>query len=53
MALDDKTLDRILHRGTTEIVVEEEFVRLMLEEIPVPPLDAARIRATNLGLEPA
>ena len=31
---------------------EEEFIQLMLEEIPTPPLDAARIRATNLGLDP-
>jgi hydroxyacylglutathione hydrolase len=32
---------------------EEEFIQLMLEEIPVPPANAARIRATNLGLDPA
>ena len=32
---------------------EEDFVHLMLEEIPDPPLDAAQIRATNLGLDPA
>jgi len=31
---------------------EEEFIQLMLEEIPVPPANAARIRATNLGLDP-
>lgn len=29
MALDDKTLENILRRGTTEIIVEEEFVRLL------------------------
>ena len=29
MTLDDKTLEKILHRGTTEIIVEEEFVRLL------------------------
>ncbi len=32
---------------------EEEFIRLMLEDIPAPPLHAERIRATNLGLDPA
>ncbi len=32
---------------------EEEFIRLMLEDIPAPPLEAERIRATNLGLDPA
>lgn len=32
---------------------EDEFIKFMLEEIPVPALYAARIRATNLGLEPA
>ncbi len=30
---------------------EEEFIRLMLEDIPAPPPQAKRIRATNLGLE--
>lgn len=30
---------------------EAEFMKLMLEDIPVPPRDAARIRATNLGLD--
>jgi hydroxyacylglutathione hydrolase len=29
---------------------EEEFVRLMLQEIPPPPERAREIRATNLGL---
>ena len=29
MALDDRTLDTILHRGVAEIIVEEEFVALM------------------------
>ncbi len=31
---------------------EAAFVRHMLENIPSPPADAARIRAINLGLEP-
>jgi len=31
---------------------EAAFVRYMMENIPSPPADAARIRATNLGLEP-
>ncbi|MCZ6614216.1 MAG: tyrosine--tRNA ligase, partial [Chloroflexi bacterium] len=35
MALDDKTLDRILHRGTTEIIVEEQFVRLLKRGEPL------------------
>ena len=41
------------HNRAFALEDEEDFVRLMLEEIPVPPLDAARIRATNLGLDPA
>ena len=41
------------HNRVFALENEEDFVALMLEEIPVPPLDAARIRATNLGLEPA
>jgi hydroxyacylglutathione hydrolase len=32
---------------------EEEFVRHMLENIPSPPADAAKIRAINLGVQPA
>jgi glyoxylase-like metal-dependent hydrolase (beta-lactamase superfamily II) len=32
---------------------EEEFVRHMLENIPMPPPDAAKIRAINLGVQPA
>jgi hypothetical protein len=32
---------------------KEEFVSLMLAEIPAPPLRAEQIRATNLGLGPA
>ena len=32
---------------------KEEFVRLMLAEIPARPLKAEQIRATNLGLDPA
>ena len=35
MALDDKTLEKILHRGTTEIIVEEEFVRLLKRGEPL------------------
>jgi hydroxyacylglutathione hydrolase len=30
---------------------EEEFVRHMLENIPTPPADAAKIRAINLGIQ--
>ena len=41
------------HNRAFALENEEEFIQLMLEEIPVPPLDAARIRATNLGLDPA
>ena len=41
------------HNRAFALENEEDFVQLMLEEIPVPPLDAARIRATNLGLDPA
>ena len=41
------------HNRAFALENEEEFVQLMLEEIPVPPRDAARIRATNLGLDPA
>ena len=40
------------HNRAFALENEEEFVQLMLEEIPAPPLDAARIRATNLGLDP-
>ena len=32
---------------------EEEFVRHMLENIPSPPADAAKIRAINLGIQTA
>ena len=32
---------------------EAAFVRHMLENIPAPPAEAAKIRAINLGLEPA
>ncbi len=31
---------------------EEEFVRHMLENIPMPPPDAAKTRAINLGVQP-
>ena len=40
------------HNPAFALENEEEFIQLMLEEIPVPPQDAARIRATNLGLSP-
>lgn len=30
---------------------EEEFVRHMLENIPIPPPDAAKMRAINLGIQ--
>jgi hydroxyacylglutathione hydrolase len=33
------------------LVNRDEFIQLMLEEIPPVPLGAERIRATNLGLE--
>ena len=35
MAIDEKTLDTILHRGVAEIIVEEEFVRLLREGKPL------------------
>ena len=35
MAIDEKTLDRILHRGVAEIIVEEEFIRLLREGKPL------------------
>ena len=41
------------HNRAFALENEDEFIKFMLEEIPVPPVDAARIRATNLGLEPA
>ena len=41
------------HNRAFALENEEEFIQLMLEEIPVPPADSARIRATNLGLDPA
>lgn len=34
-----------------QIANEDEFVRHMLQNIPTPPPDAARIRAINLGLQ--
>jgi len=39
------------HNRAFAIEHEKDFVKLMLEDIPVPPDDAPRIRATNLGLE--
>ena len=41
------------HNRAFALENEEEFIKLMLDDIPVPPLDAAQIRATNLGLDPA
>jgi len=41
------------HNRAFALENEEEFIQLMLEEIPVPPANSARIRATNLGLDPA
>ena len=41
------------HNRAFALENEDEFIKLMLEEIPVPPRDAARIRATNLGLDSA
>jgi len=40
-------------RHNRAFALEDEFIMLMLEEVPVLPLNAARIRATNLGLDPA
>ncbi len=39
--------------GAFGIEDEEVFVRHMLENTPAPPAEAAKIRAINLGLEPA
>jgi hydroxyacylglutathione hydrolase len=36
-----------------QIDKRDEFVRYMLQNIPTPPPDAARIRAVNLGLQEA
>ncbi len=41
------------HNRAFALENEDEFLKFMLEEIPVPPLNAARIRAANLGLDPA
>ena len=41
------------HNRAFALENEEQFVQLMLDEIPAPPPDAERIRATNLGLDPA
>ena len=41
------------HNRAFALENEEEFIQLMLEEIPVPPANSAQIRATNLGLDPA
>ncbi len=41
------------HNRAFALENEDEFIKLMLEDVPVPPRDAARIRATNLGLNPA
>ncbi len=41
------------HNRAFALENEEEFIQLMLEETLVPPPNAAQIRATNLGLDPA
>ena len=41
------------HNRAFALENQEEFIRLMLAEIPAPPLQAERIRATNLGLDSA
>ncbi len=41
------------HNRAFALEKEGEFIELMLEEIPDPPLNAKQIRATNLGLDPA
>ena len=35
MAIDEKTLDKVLHRGVAEVIVEEEFIRLLHEGKPL------------------
>lgn len=35
------------------IEVEQEFIRHMIQNIPTPPADAAKIRAINLGVQTA
>ena len=40
------------HNRAFALENEEEFIQLMLDEIPDPPANAKRIRATNLGLDP-
>ena len=40
------------HNQAFALENEEEFIQLMLDEIPDPPANAKRIRATNLGLDP-
>ncbi len=41
------------HNRAFSLENQEEFIRLMLAEIPARPLQAERIRATNLGLDSA
>jgi glyoxylase-like metal-dependent hydrolase (beta-lactamase superfamily II) len=41
------------HNRAFALENEEQFIQLMLEEIPPVPLNSARMRATNLGLDPA
>ena len=41
------------HNRAFTLENEEEFIQLMLDDIPDPPANAKRIRATNLGLDPA
>ena len=40
------------HNRAFTLENEEEFIQLMLDDIPDPPANAKRIRATNLGLDP-
>ena len=40
------------HNQAFALENEEEFIQLMLDDIPDPPANAKRIRATNLGLDP-
>ena len=42
-----------LHNRAFGLENEDEFIKLMLEDVPVPPHDAERIRARNLGVDPA
>jgi len=41
------------HNAAFRIADEDTFVRFMLEEIPAPPLQAAKLRGINSGFAPA